>query len=179
VSRRRWVIAIFVAWVLSLGWLVKREVFRPTGARLASAALAVPPGALFYRLDVGGQQVGWTSTTIDTLPSALRVETVHVLEVAAVGKLHRTTVRSIATLSRALRLQSVEATFQGDLGEFTTRGRVLGDTVLSITIIPGAGGDSQMTRIHLESPITLPALLPLRLAFGGELRSGRSYRARL
>jgi len=35
VSRRHWVIAIIAAWVLSLGWLVKREVFRPTGARLA------------------------------------------------------------------------------------------------------------------------------------------------
>ena len=178
-SRRRWAIAILIAWVLSLGWLVKREVFRPTGARLASAALAVPPGALFYRLDIGGQQVGWTSTTIDTLPNALRVETVHVLDVPAVGKLHRTTVRSIATLSRALRLQTVEATFEGDLGEFTTHGRVLGDTVLSIAIIPAAGGDSQMTRIHLKSPVTLPAMLPLRLAFGGELRSGRSYTARL
>src|SRR5207302_932835 len=81
------------AWVLSLGWLVKREVFRPTGARLAAAALAVPPGALFYRLDVGGQQMGYSSTTIDTLPSALRVETVFVLDVPALGKLHRTTAR--------------------------------------------------------------------------------------
>jgi len=42
VSRRGWVIAILTAWVLSLGWLVKRELFRPTGARLAEAALAVP-----------------------------------------------------------------------------------------------------------------------------------------
>jgi hypothetical protein len=36
-----------------------------------------------------------------------------------------------------------------------------------------------MTRIPLEGPITVPALLPLRLAFGGELKSGRSYTARL
>jgi len=39
VSRRGWLVAILSAWVLSLGWLVKREVFRPTGARLAAAAL--------------------------------------------------------------------------------------------------------------------------------------------
>jgi transglutaminase-like putative cysteine protease len=176
-SRRRWGLAILAAWVLSLAWLVKREVFRPTGARLAEAALAVPPGALYYRLDVGGQQVGWTSTTLDTLSDAIRVETVHVLDVAAIGKLHRTTVRSIATLSRSLRLQSVESTFQGDLGEFRTRGRVLGDTIFSVVII--AGNDSQTTRIRLKSPISLPALLPLRLAFGGELESGRLYTTRL
>lgn len=176
-TRRHWVIAIFAAWALSLGWLVKREVFRPTGARLAAAAMAVAPGGMFYRLSVGSQQLGYSSTTIDTLPSAIRVENVFVLDVAALGKLHRTTARSITTLSRALRLQNVEATFDGDLGQFTAHGRVLGDTVLSIAIL--SEGDSQMTRIPLRGPITLPTLLPLRLAFGGELRSGRSYTARL
>jgi len=177
VSRRRWVIAVFALWALSLGWLVKREVFRSTGARLAAAAMAVAPGGMFYRLAVGGQQVGYASTTIDTLPDAIRVENVFVLDVAALGALHRTTARSITMLSRALRLQSVEATFDGDLGEFAAHGRVLGDTVLSIAIV--SAGDSQMTRIPLRGPITLPTLLPLRLAFGGELRSGRSYTARL
>jgi transglutaminase-like putative cysteine protease len=177
VTRRHWGIAILSAWVLSLGWLVKREVFRPTGARLAAAALAVAPGALFYRLDVGGQQVGWTSTTIDTLPNALRVETQQVLDVPALGRLYRTTVRSVATLSRALRLQSVSATFQGDLGDFATHARVLGDTILAVAVI--AEQDSQVTRIRLKSPITVPTLLPLRLAFGGELQSGRAYTTRL
>ena len=176
-NRRRWVVAIMAAWVLSLGWLVKREVFRPTGARLAEAALAVPPGALFYRLDVGGQQVGYSSITIDTLPSSIRVEQVYVLDVPALGTLHRSSTRSTAMLSRALRLQTIEATFDGDLGQFTAHGRVLGDTVLSVAIV--SDGDSQMTRIPLDGPVTLPTLLPLRLAFGGELRSGRSYTARL
>ncbi len=178
-SRRTWVVAILVAWALSLGWLVKREVFRPTGARLAAAALAVPPGALFYRLGVGAQQVGYSSTTIDTLGNELKVENVFVLDIPALGSLRRTTARSVATVSRALRLESVETTFDGDLGQFTAHGRVLGDSVLSVAIVPQAGDDSQMTRIPLQGPITLPTLLPLRLAFGGELKSGRSYQARL
>src|SRR2546429_5706430 len=33
-----------------------RSFFRPTGARLAEAALSVPPGAVYYRLDVAGQR---------------------------------------------------------------------------------------------------------------------------
>jgi len=177
VNRRRWVIAILAARVLSLGWLVKREVFRPTGARLAAAALAVAPGALFYRLDVGGQQIGYSSTTLDTLPDSIRVETVYVIDVAALGTLRRTSVRSTAMLSRALRLASIVTTFDGGLGQFVARGRVFGDSVFSVTIV--SEGDSQMTRIPLKGPITLPTLLPLRLAFGGELRSGRSYAARL
>jgi hypothetical protein len=176
-TRKSWGLAILAAWILSLGWLVKREVFRPTGARLAAAALAVPPGAMFYRLDAGSQQVGYSSTTIDTLTNSIRVEMVQVLQVPALGKLGRTTVRSTAMVSRALRLESVETKFDGDLGRFEAHGRVLGDTVLSIAIV--VDGDSQMTRIPLRGPITLPSLLPLRLAFGGELRSGRSYTARL
>ncbi len=93
------------------------------------------------------------------------------------GALHRTSARSIATLSRALRLETVETTFDGDLGQFAAHSRVIGDTVLLVAIV--AAGDSQLTRIPLQGPLTLPTLLPLRLAFGGELRSGRAYTARL
>lgn len=176
-TRRHWAIAVLAAWALSLGWLVKREVFRSTGARLAEAALSVPPGALFYRLDLGAQQVGFASATLDTLPDSIRVEDDFVLDVAAVGKLRRTTARSVAMLSRTLRLQRVDVTFDGDLGTFVAHGRVLGDTLLRVSIV--SDGDSQVTRIPLTGPITLPSLLPLRLAFGGELQRGRSYTARL
>jgi hypothetical protein len=97
--------------------------------------------------------------------------------VAAVGRLHRTTARSVALLSRTLRLQRVDVTFDGDLGPFVAHGRVLGDSILRVSIV--SDGDSQVTRIKLTGPITLPTLLPLRLAFGGELQRGRTYTARL
>jgi len=177
VTRRRWAIGVLAIWLVSLGWLVKRELFRSTSARLADAALSVPPGALFYRLDLGAQQVGFVSSTVDTLPDSIRVEDVFVLDVAAVGKLRRTTARSVAFLSRTLRLQRVDMTFDGDLGQFVAHGRVLGDSVLRVSIV--SDGDSQVTRMPLTGPITLPSLLPLRLAFGGELRRGRIYAARL
>jgi transglutaminase-like putative cysteine protease len=176
-TRRHWAIGLLTLWGLSLGWLVKREFFRSTGARLAEAALSVPPGALYYRLDLGGQQVGFVSTTLDTLPDSIRVDDVFVLDVPAVGRLHRTTARSVALLSRTLRLLRVDVTFDGDLGQFAAHGRVLGDSMLRVAIV--SEGDSQVTRIPLTGPITLPTLLPLRLAFGGELRQGRTYRARL
>ena len=176
-TRRHWAIAILVVWLLSLGWLVKREVFRSTGARLADAALSVPPGAMFYRLDLGAQQVGFASATLDTLPDSIRVEDDFVLDVAAVGKLRRTKARSVAFLSRTLRLLRVDVTFDGDIGQFDAHGRVLGDSVLRVSIV--SDGDSQVTRMPLTGPITLPSLLPLRLAFGGELQRGRTYSARL
>ena len=175
-TRRGWAIAIFAAWGASLGWLVKREFFRTTGARLAEAALSVPPGAVYYRLDLGGQQVGFASSTVDTLANAIRVQDVLTIDVPALGRLHRTTAKSDATLSRALRLESVTAEFDGDIGRFTAHGDVLGDSVLIITLV--SAGDTQTTRVRLTRPIVLPTVLPLRLAFGAELKSGSRYTIR-
>ena len=176
-TRRGWAIAILGAWAVSLGWLVKREFFRSTGAKLAEAALSVPPGAMFYRLDLGGQQVGFASSTIDTFTDSIRVEDALVLDVPALGRLHRTTARSTAILSRTLRLRHVDASFDGDGGRFEAHGEVQGDSVLRIRLV--SAGDSQTSRVRLTRPIILPSLLPLRLAFGGELKPGNTYAVRL
>jgi len=63
VTRRGWVIVVLVAWGTSLGWLVKRVFFLTTAARLAEAARSIAPGTVYYRLVVGGQQVGFASFT--------------------------------------------------------------------------------------------------------------------
>ncbi len=167
---------ILTVWVASIGWLVKREFFRPTGARLAEAALAVPPGALFYHIDARGRQVGFASTTVDTLVDSVRVEDLLVLDAPVLGAMRRTTIRSVAVLTRALRLRSVFADFDGDGRRFTARGTVADDTVFRLTL--EAGGDSAVTRWPLPRPLVVPSLLPLRLAFGGELRRGNTYTAR-
>ena len=172
-TRRTWAVAILGAWAASLGWLVKREFFRPTGTRLAEAALSVPPGAVYYRLDVGGQQVGFASSTIDTQATSIGVTDMLVLRTPALGVLHRSVVLSRAVLSRTLRLEGVLARFDGDLGRFTARSLVNGDSVLAVTLF--AGSDSETTRVPLARPIVLPSLLPLRLAFGGELKRGKTY----
>jgi hypothetical protein len=173
VTRRTWAVAILGAWAVSIGWLVKREFFRPTGTRLAQAALSVPPGAVYYRLDVAGQQVGFASSTIDTQATSIRVTDILILRIPALGVLHRTAAMSRATLSRTLRLERVDARFDGDLGRFAARSLVAGDTLLTVTLL--AGPDSETTHVPLAHPIVLPTLLPLRLAFGGELKRGKTY----
>jgi len=170
VKRARVGAAIFLAWAGALGWLVKREYFRTTSERLAEAALSVPPGAVYFRLDLGGQQVGFASTTVDTLPTTIRVRDQLILDVPAAGVLHRTKARSDALLSRALRLQSVSSAFEGDVGRFSARGEVSGDTALTLTLV--TAGDTQTTRAYLTRPIVVPTVVPLRLAFGGALKPG-------
>src|SRR2546428_177647 len=134
VTRRRWMIAILGAWALTLGWLVKRQSFQSTGTRLAEARPAGPPGGTFYRLDVGGQQVGFASSTIATLKDSVPVEDQLVLALPALGHIHRTTAPSSAMVNRALRLLHVNATFDGDGAQYTARGVIAGDSVLQITL---------------------------------------------
>jgi transglutaminase-like putative cysteine protease len=177
VTRGAWAAVVFTAWGVALGWLVKREFFRPTAVRLADAARAIPPGATYYRLDVGGQQVGFASSTVDTLGDSIRVSEVLELEVPALGQLHRTRARSMAVVGRTLRLRTLDAQFAGDQGDFSARGEVLGDSVLRLLL--RSAGDSQWTRIALPRPVVLPALLPLRLAFGGDLRTGTTRTVRI
>jgi transglutaminase-like putative cysteine protease len=173
VTRRGWAALILVAWAVSLGWLVRRELGQTPTARLTEAALSVAPGAAFYRLDLGGQQVGLTSVTIDTVETGLAVTDVLALDVAALGALHRTRAISRSRVNRALRLQSVDAQFMSDLGRYAAHAVVSGDTLLTVTL--GWGNALATTHVPLTSSIVLPSLLPLRLAFGGELKPGRAY----
>src|SRR5205807_10383446 len=71
VSRRTLAVVILAAWSVSLGWLVKREIFPPTGARLAEAALRVRPGASHHRLAVAARPAGFASSPIDTCGTGL------------------------------------------------------------------------------------------------------------
>jgi len=177
VSRQRWVVVILTAWAVSVGSLVKREFFRTTGERLAEAALAVPPGTVFFRLDLAGQQVGFASTTVDTTGTALRVSDVLLLEFPVLGRMHRTRARSRAVVNRALRLQTLDVMFDGDEGQLLAHGEVQGDSVLRVTLV--SARDSQATRLRLSQPIILTTLLPLRLAFGGALKPGRTFATRV
>ena len=172
-TRRGWAVAILGAWVVSLGWLVRRELGQTPTMRLAEAALSVAPGAAFYRLDLGGQQVGLSSVTIDTAETGLAVTDALALDVVALGTVHRTRAISRSRVNRALRLQSVDAQFTSDLGRYAAHAVVSGDTLLTVTL--GWGAVLATTHVPLTRSIVLPSLLPLRLAFGGELKPGRAY----
>src|SRR5690242_10381679 len=160
-TRRTLAIGILGVWAVSLGWLVKRLAFRPASARLAEAALSVPPGAAYYRLELSGQQVGFASSTIDTTLTGIRVTDLQVLRFPAGGALQRSAVLTRAMLSRALRLESLEAKFAGDGGRFTASGVVNGDTLLTLTLASAAGAET--TRVPVAPPVVLPAVLPLYL----------------
>jgi hypothetical protein len=177
VNRSTLAIAIILAWLAALGWLVKREYLRPRSDLLADAALRIPPGATYFTLELGGQQVGFASNMVDTLPDAIQVQDVMLLEIPALGTVQRVEARTEAVLTRALQLRSFQAVMRGDGVRFGARGEVSGDTLLTVSV--ETADNQQTVEIPLERDIVLPALLPLHLVFGAAPQVGATYDIRL
>jgi len=99
------------------------------------------------------------------------------LEIPALGDLHRTEARTEAWLSRQLALRSFTATMRGDIGRFTAKGEVSGDSLLTVDLT--SAGSTQRLRTPLTRPIVLPGLLPLQATFGERLRLGSRFTMRM
>lgn len=176
--KRTWVgLGILGIWLGTLGWWLWRQ-YRPSSADvLAEATKSLAPGAAYYALWLGGQQIGFASSTVDTLPDGIRVEDQMTLELPALGELHRTDARTEAYLSKTLVLRRFAATMRGDLGQFAAQGEVSGDTLLVVDL--ASGGSTQRLRVPLKRPIVLPGLLPLQATFGQRLRAGSRFTLRM
>jgi transglutaminase-like putative cysteine protease len=173
VTRRVIAAAVIVAWVVSVTVLIRREYGRTRAEVVAAAALQLPPGAAYYAVRLAGDQVGYASTTLDTLGDTLRMTDILVLEVSVLGTVQRTQARTDVLLTRGLRLRSFTAALLAEDAQFEATGRVDGDSALILDIAGAAG--PQTRRVPLTGPLVLPQLLPLELALGGELHLGRSY----
>jgi transglutaminase-like putative cysteine protease len=176
-TRRHVAAVIIVVWIGVMGWLVKSQYFRPRAELLAEAALNISPTATFYRLDLGDQQIGYASSQVDTLQDTIRLLDQMLLRIPALGSLQRVEARTDANLSRTLQLRTFTATLRGEDVRFGVAGRVSGDTLLQMEI--QSAESTQEYEIRLTDPVVLPALLPLSLAFGGELAVGKTYAVRL
>ena len=176
-SRRLVAVVVLLGWIGVMGWLVRREHFRPRAELLSDAALNVTPGATYYTLELGGEQIGFASSLVDTLADTVRVEDQMLLRVPALGTVQRVEARTRVNLTRGLQLRSFDATLRGEDVRFAVAGAVRGDSALSVEI--ESADSRQHYELPLTEPIVLPALLPLNLTFGGELAVGRTYAVKL
>lgn len=134
------------------------------------------PGALFYRLSIGAQQLGYTSTTVDTLVDSIRLVDVLVLDLPALGRLRRTEARSAMIMDRSLRLQRFHTAVDGPAAKFEVKGSPAPDGSWGLNLKSSV--DSSSASLPAGSP-ELASLWPLRLAFGRGLRRGRAASASL
>ena len=156
--------------------LVRREYFKPSALKFEEAAARVGPGASYYALTMGGAPVGYVSSTIDTLPDTILVQSNTVLDIQALGTVQQTGITTLIKLSRTLRLLTFEAELVSGATRYRATGAVEGDTILNVAV--EAGGSPQRQRIRLRRPLVLPELVNLELAVGGSLRPGRSFALR-
>jgi len=168
-------IGILAVWLGGLALLAQRELFRPHTEMLAEAGLRVTPGATYFAVLQKGQQIGFASTTVDTADGGIVVADYLVADLPLAGRMHRASARTTVRVSRAMRVTSFSLDMDADLTPIKAQGRVLGDSLLLLTVkgVPGQPADTQ--RIRLSGPILLPTLVPLAIALGESPKVGKSY----
>jgi len=157
---------------------VHREYFKPRAVRLEEAALTVGPGASFYSLALGAGPIGYASSAVDTTPEGLRVRSLMVVDVEALGKVQRTQITTSTHLTRDLQLKDFVTTLDAPGGAYRVQGVVDRDTVLNISVEAGAEPPQTM-RLGFRQAVVLQSVLPLQLAFAHRLAPGNAYMVRV
>ncbi len=173
---RGWVAAaVLLAWLAGLGMLTWRQLFRPNTEQLAEAGLRVTPGASFYAVLQHGRQIGFASSTIDTVGREITVQDYLVADLPVGGEAHRASARTDVTMSRALRVLHFTLDVDAALTPVNASGTVVGDSLLLLVVKTQAGQPADTQRIRLSGPILLPTLVPLAVALGERPKVGKSY----
>ncbi len=175
-SRRLLGGAVLVFWLGTVGWQVRREYFRPDLARLAeAAAMSLAPGVNFYSLSMGDRAVGLATSKLDTLPGGgFLLEDVLSLELPALGQTGTAEAQTRVQLDSALVMRDFSFTLASEVGVFSARGGVVGDSLLTVTV--DAGGSEQELSYRLAEAPVFAAILPIRLAMSGNLEVGSRMR---
>jgi hypothetical protein len=66
-------IFIMLAWITSLGWLVRRQYYSGGYPPGVTTSDRLAPGSRFYAVFAGGAQIGTASLTADTMPGGARI----------------------------------------------------------------------------------------------------------
>lgn len=166
---------VLLLWVAGLGFLVRREYFRPDTQRLAEAALRISPGNVYYAVLQGDRQIGFASSSIDTATTTISADDYLIADVPVGGRTHRASARTHIVLTRAMHTKAFAVTFETDAAPIVARGRVVGDSLLVLMLATGNGAPVDTQRIKLSGPILLPTLLPLAIALGDAPAVGKHY----
>jgi hypothetical protein len=171
-SRRATIaITVLVLWAIGLGFLARRQLFGNKNNNLAAAAMRVNPGAVFFAVTRAGEQIGFASSTIDTTQRQITAIDYLLADLPLGGEEKRAEARSVVTLSRGMRVDSFTVTLETDSIPFAARGRMLGDSVLRLSVGDTLTPDT--SRVTLHEPVLLPTLLPLAVMLGEPPKVGR------
>ena len=166
---------ILALWLLGLAALARRELSGGQTARLTRAALFVSPGAEYYTVSDGARQIGFASSTIDTVPTAIRITDVVLADLRHDGVSRRVSARSLVVLSRALRLRTFRYELGAGFAPYRAAGSVSGDTLLTLVVDSGRA-PAVRRRIRIPGPLYLPTMVPMVIALGERPSVGSTHR---
>jgi hypothetical protein len=166
--------AILLAWVTGLALLARREYFTTDSQKLAAAALNISPGATFFVVEQGGKQIGFASTTIDTITNGIDVIDYFVADLPIGAATRRASARSVVKLSRALALRTFDVQVDSPDAPMRIGGRAEGDSAV-VFKMEATGQPADTQRIAVKGPIYLPTLVPLAAILEAKPKVGRKY----
>ncbi len=169
--------ATVVVWLLALGWLVQRSYLRPVSAVLAETTLRVPPGATYFAIQGGSNQIGFGASQLDTLRDTIRLQDLTVLHLPVSGRMQRVESRTSTSLSRTLQLREFETTVRAEDGRFVARGTLSNDSTLAVEL--ETVEEARTVQIKIRRPLVLPALVPLHVAFVDPAALNKQYSLQL
>lgn len=172
-SRRNVARLVMVAWIAALAWLAQRQLFPGEASSLTAGAARLSPDARYYRVDAGTLQLGVMNLTWDTLATGFTVNELLALDLPAGDAVRRHLRSTDIVTTRALTLRSAVRIATSPSGRQEVRLEVVNDSSQAYSLRSGDRG-VVVPRISRDGAVTLPELLPLRLAFGGRLAGGEA-----
>jgi transglutaminase-like putative cysteine protease len=173
-NRRTLAFAVLGLWIAVVGWHVRREYFKPVAMRLAEGARSLAPGVNFYAVKMNGQSIGYAQTRLDTVPDGFVFSDFVLLDVPALNQFHRAVAQTRIELGHSLQLERFDFQLDSEIGKFKASGEVAADSTLELEV--NAGGKEQRTRMKMHPDLLLDAAVPIRLAAGGNLQVGKTFR---
>jgi hypothetical protein len=163
-------IGVLLLWLAGLGFLARRELFRPRLERLAEAGLRINQYTSFFALRKNNDLVGYASSVVDTTTSGITISDMMIRELSI---RRRASKRAKVHLSRTFKLQDFESSIVTDNVNLKTTGKVSGDSLIYTV----STNDKPPTRgsIKLDGPVLIPNLVPFAVALMNDPIVGRSY----
>ncbi len=162
-----------IAWLASLGWLVRREFFPSTGNQVQTFAATFPPSAAFYAMWSRDRQIGIASATADTVEDGIRIAARQDLDLPVGAGTRRAIFSSNGLYSDDLRLRSFSSRLSGESGGYLLEGTVEGDSILLLSFTTAPDAAPERHRLSLPGPVVLPEAVTLAIAREAPLAIGR------
>ena len=171
-SRRALIaIGVLLLWVAGLGFLARRELFRPRLDRLTEAGLRINQYTSFFALRAPNKElVGYASSIVDTTTSEITITDQMIRELSV----RRRASKSAKTrLTRTFKLKDFEWRVNTGTLDLRSSGRVEGDSLI-YSVQTNAQAPTTGV-IKLDGPVLVPNLVPHAIALMDEPTVGRKY----